>query len=96
MENGYLVAFALWLSLKTSIRLTSNCISSLNKEFYDKQECVKLRGSLAKLLGIDKQVWLLRYSRKKVASNLRTTEGYHFSVCQGKCMPNVLKGNAEK
>ena len=28
--------------------------------------------------------------------NVQTTEGYHSLVCQGKYMPNALKGNAEK
>ena len=34
--------------------------------------------------------------RKKIASNVQTTEGYHSSVCQEKYMPNASKGNAEK
>ena len=36
------------------------------------------------------------HSRKEIASNVQTTKEYHSSVCQGKCMPNALKGNAEK
>ena len=34
--------------------------------------------------------------KKKIASNVQITERYHSSVCQEKCMPNALKGNAEK
>ena len=45
---------------------------------------------------IGKQVWLFRYSRKEIASNVRTTERYHSLICLGKYMPNALKGNAEK
>ena len=37
-----------------------------------------------------------KYSRKKIASNAQTTEGYHSSVCQEKYMLNALKGNADK
>ena len=57
----------------------------------------KLGRKLAwKLPEIGKQVWLFRYSRKEIASNVQTTEGYHSLVCVGKYMPNALKGNAEK
>ena len=34
--------------------------------------------------------------KMETASNVQTTEGYHSLVCQGKYMPNALKGNAEK
>ena len=39
---------------------------------------------------------IIPYSRKEIASDVQTTEGYHSLVCQGKYMPNALKGNAEK
>ena len=35
-------------------------------------------------------------SEEIIASNVQTTEGYLSLVCQGKYMPNALKGNAEK
>ena len=34
--------------------------------------------------------------KKGHRSNAQTTEGYHSIVCQGKYMPNYLKGNALK
>ena len=61
-------------------------------EFSGKPESVKLRGSLPKLPEIGKHVWLFLYSKKKIAYNVQTTEGYHSLVCQGKYMPNALKG----
>ena len=59
---------------------------------------VKLRGSTAKLTEIDKQVDYsdIQKRRSLAISNVRTTEGYHSLVCQGKYMLNTLKKNAEK
>ena len=41
--------------------------------------------------------YLIRpHLQKKIKDNAQTTEGHHSSVCQGKYMPNDIKGNAEK
>ena len=49
-----------------------------------------------KLLEIGKQVRIFGHSRKEKASNVLATEGNYSLVCQGKYIPNALKGNAEK
>ena len=50
---------------------------------------------MAKLPEIGKQVWLFRYSRKEIGSNVGTTEEYHFLVCQGKYAGICCLGNPE-
>ena len=39
---------------------------------------------------------IIQIFKKRDRKQVQTTEGYHSLVCQGKYMPNVLKGNAEK
>ena len=57
----------------------------MEKKFSGQRECVKLRGSLAKLSQIGKQVWLFQLLRMKIASR----DGHFRIVGSSRIIPNT-------